>query len=230
MDDLKSIILLIRENGDNMTLVTEYANDASLLLNSSTMKEINEKNQRLGTTLSSSITELRNASGGIGEDEAIMVKDTIDEIISARIDKSDLENATIQSLAISLDMNKIIEYYSKAYDTKSTKMNMSEHSMVKELHSQNASSTSSSTSSHSNNTINDIRFYYRGLSLANVTTERFNTEVKDSLISKDIEFLETAFMDLRTRLNEESTINEISGIIHGQIQPAFQRIFKLVLE
>ena len=112
--------------------------DASLLLNSSTMKEINEKNQRLGTTLSSSITELRNASGGIGEDEAIMVKDTIDEIISARIDKSDLENATIQSLAISLDLDKIIEYYSKAYDTKSTKMNMSGHSMTKELHSQNS--------------------------------------------------------------------------------------------
>lgn len=230
MDDLKSIILSIRANGDNVTLVTEYTNDASLLLNSSTMKEINEKNQRLGTTLSSSITELRNASGGIGEDEAIMIKDTIDEIISARIDKSDLENATIQSLAISLDLNKIIEYYSKAYDTTSTKMNRSGHSMMKELHSQNSSSTSNSTSSHSNNTINDIRFYYRGLSLANVTTERFNTEVKDNLFPKDIEFLNTAFIDLRTRLNEKSTINEISGIIHGQIQPTLQRIFKLVLE
>jgi hypothetical protein len=111
-----------------VTLVTEYTDDASLLLNSSTMKEINEKNQRLGTTLSSSITELQNASEGIGENEAIMIKDTIDENISVRIDKSDLENATIQSLAISLDLNKIIEYYSKAYDTTSTKMNRSRHS------------------------------------------------------------------------------------------------------
>jgi hypothetical protein len=230
MDDLKSIILSIRANGDNVTLVTEYTNDASLLLNSSTMKEINEKNQRLGTTLSSSITELQNASGGIGEDEAIMIKDTIDEIISVRIDKSDLENATIQSLAISLDLNKIIEYYSKAYYTTSTKMNRSGHSMMKELHSQNSSSTSNLTSSHSNNTINDIRFYYRGLSLANVTAERFNTEVKDNLIPEDIEFLNTAFIDLRTRLNEKSAINEISGIIHGQIQPTLQRVFKLVLE
>lgn len=230
MDDLKSIILSIRANGSNVTLVTEYANDASLLLNSSTMKEINEKNQRLGTTLSSSITELRNASKEIGEDEAIMIKDTIDEIISARIDKSDLENATIQSLAISLDLNKIIEYYSKAYDTTNSKMNISEQSMTKELHSQNSSSTSSSTRSHSNNTINDIRSYYRGLNLVNLTTERFNTEVKDDLIPNDIEFLNAAFSDLRTRLNEKSTVNEISGIIHGQIQPALQRIFKLVLE
>jgi hypothetical protein len=230
MDDLKSIILSIRANGDNVTLVTEYTNDASLLLNSSTMKEINEKNKRLGTTLSSSITELRDASRGIGDDEAIMIKDTIDEIISARIDKSDLENATIQSLAISLDLNKIIEYYSKSYDSTSSKMNMSEHSMMKELHFQNSSSTLNSTSSHSNNTINDIRSYYRALNLANVTTERFNTEVKDYLIPEDIEFLNTAFIDLRTRLSEKSTINDISAIIHGQIQPTLQRMFKLVLE
>ena len=85
-------------------------------------------------------------------------------------------------------------------------------------------------SNHSNNTINYIRFYYRGLSLANVTTERFNTEVKDNLFPKDIEFLNTAFIDLRTRLNEKSTINEISGLSHGQIQPTLQRIFKHVLE
>ena len=129
-----------------------------------------------------------------------------------------------------MDLNKIIEYYSKAYDTKSTKMNMSGHSMTKELHSQNSSSMSNSTSSHSNNTINDIRFYYRSLSLANITTERFNTEVKDNLIPKDNEFLNSVFVDLRTRLNEKSTINEISGIIHGQIQPTLQRIFKHVLE
>jgi hypothetical protein len=110
MDDLKSIILSIRANGDNVTLVTEYANDASLLLNSSTKKEIDEKNQRLGTAQLSSITELRNASKEIGEVEAIMIKDTIDEIISAGIEKPDVENATIQSLAISLDLNKITEY------------------------------------------------------------------------------------------------------------------------
>lgn len=109
-------------------------------------------------------------------------------------------------------------------------MNMSGHSMTKELHSQNSSSTSNSTSSHSNNTINDIRFYYRSLSLANITTERFDTEVKDNLIPKDNEFMNTVFIDLRTRLNEKSTINEISEIIHGQIQPTLQRIFKHVLE
>jgi hypothetical protein len=85
------------------------------------MKEINERNQRLGASLSSTIIELRNASTEIRDDDADMIKDLIDEIISSRIDKSDLENATIQSLAISLELNKIIGYYSKAYDIKGSK-------------------------------------------------------------------------------------------------------------
>jgi hypothetical protein len=50
-------------------------------------------------------------------------------------------------------------------------MNISEHNMTKELHSQSSSSTSSSTRSHSNNTINDIRSYYQGLNLVNLTRE-----------------------------------------------------------
>lgn len=230
MDDLKSIILLIRSNGDNVTLVTEFANNASMLLNSSTMKEINEKNQRLGTSLSSSITQLHNTSKEIGDDNVISIDDIIDEIISARIAKSDIENATLQSLAISLDLNKILEYYSRAYDITGSKMNMSEQSMMKGMHSDNTSITSSSTTGHNNDTINDIPSYYRSISLSNVTSERLNMEVKDKLTPKDIEFFETAFIDLRTKLNEKSTIDEVSGLIHGQIQPALQRIFKLVLE
>lgn len=230
MDNVKSIISLMRSSGDNSTLVTEYAKNASVLLNSSIMKEINERNQRLGASLSSTIIELRNASREIGDDDADMIKDLIDEIISSRIDKSDLENATIQSLAISLDLNKIIEYYSKAYDIAGSKMNVSRHGMMKETYSHNASTPSSIGSHNDNNTLSDIRAYYRALSLTNVTTERFNMEVKDNLIPRDIEFFDTVFIDLKTRLNEKSTINEISGIIHGQIQPFLQRIFKLALE
>ena len=79
------------------------------------MKEINEKNQRLGTSLSSSIIEFLSASKEIRDVETVMINDIIDKIMSARIDKYDLENATIQSLAISLDLNKIFEYYSRGY-------------------------------------------------------------------------------------------------------------------
>lgn len=230
MDDLKSIISLLRANEKNATLVTEYTNDASLLLDSSTMKEINEKNQRLGDSLSSSIIELCSASKDIKEVETVMINDIIDDIISARIDKSDLENTTIQSLAISLDLNKILEYYSRAYDISDSKLNMTGHKMMNEMHSENASSTSNTKTSHNNNAINEIRSYYRSLSLPNITIDRFNDELESNLNSTDIEFLDIAFEDLWIKLNEKRATNEISGIIHGQIQPELQRIFKLVID
>jgi hypothetical protein len=232
MDDLKSIISSLEANEDNPTLVTDYANDASLLLDSSIMKEINETNQRLGTSLSSLINDLRNESKEIRDVGTVLINDIIDDIISARIDKSDLENVTIQSLAVSLDLNKIFEYYSRAYDISGSKMNMSGHSMMNERHSDIASPTSNSITSLSNNsnTIKDIRSYYHGLSLAEVTTERFNDELKDNLNSTDIEYLDIAFDDLLNKLSEKRTTNEISGIIHGQIQPELQRIFQLVLD
>lgn len=44
MDDIKSIILLVENNVDNTALLTEYADKASLLLNGSALKEINEQN------------------------------------------------------------------------------------------------------------------------------------------------------------------------------------------
>ena len=72
MDDFKSIILLIGNNVDNTTLLTEYADKASFLLNGSALKEINEQNQRLGNYLSSSTLDLKNVSktdGCKGEDQ-----------------------------------------------------------------------------------------------------------------------------------------------------------------
>jgi hypothetical protein len=175
------------------------------------------------------MTELRSASKEIRDVETVMINDIIDEIISARIDKSDLQNVTMQSLAISLDLNKIFEYYSRGYYTSGSKMNMSGN-MISEMHSQYTSSTSISTTTHNNKRINDMHSYNRGLSLTNVTIDRFDNEIKDNLNFTDIGFLETAFSDLRIKLNEKSIPNDISGIIHGQIQPALQRIFKLVME
>jgi len=134
---LKGIILLIRAEVDNPTLVTEYANNASSLLNSSTMKEINEKNQRLGKYLYSSIIDLRNVSKGNTEDRTNAIDEITEEIILARIDKSELENATVQSLAISLDLNKIFDYYSKAFHISDSMMSMSSHNLMGKMNVEN---------------------------------------------------------------------------------------------
>lgn len=49
-------------------------------------------------------------------------------------------------------------------------------------------------------------------------------ELKDDLNPKDVEFLDNALIDLKIKLNEKSTVNEISGMIHGQMQPILKNI------
>lgn len=46
-----------------------------------------------------------------------VIDDIIAEVISTRIDKSQLENSTMHALAISLDLNKVLDYYYKQSDS-----------------------------------------------------------------------------------------------------------------
>lgn len=195
------------------------------------MKEINEKNQRLGEYLYSSIIDLRNVSKGNTEDRTNTIDEITEEIILARIDKSELENATVQSLAISLDLNKIFDYYPKAFHISDSKMSMSTHNLMGKMNVESPMIASNLTTNVTQNMITDTESHKRALNLTNVTIDRFNMDVKNSLDSiKDIDYLESGFIALTTKLYEKGSINEISGIIHGQIQPALQDVFSLSLE
>lgn len=167
MDDLKSINLLITDNVDNPTLVAEYANNASSLLNSSTMKEINEKNQRLGKYQYFSMIDLRNVSKGNTGDRTNTIDEITEEIILTRIGRSELENATIHSLAISLDLNKIFDHYSKAFRITNSKMNTSAHDINGKMNVESPTISLNLTTNVTHNKVSDIE-YKRALSLTNV--------------------------------------------------------------
>ncbi len=84
MDDFESIILLVGNNVDNTTLLTEYADKASFLLNGSAFKEINEQNQRLGNYLSSSTLDLKN----VGKTDVKEMTNVINDIIAGYFNKN----------------------------------------------------------------------------------------------------------------------------------------------
>lgn len=110
-------------------------------------------------------------------------------------------------------------------------MSMSTHNLMGKMNVENPMIASNLTTNVTQNMITDTESYKRALSLTNVTIDRFNMDVKNSLDSiKDIDYLESGFIALTTKLSEKGSINEISGIIHGQIQPALQDVFSLSLE
>jgi len=231
MDDFKSIILLVGNNVDNTTLLTEYVDKASFLLNGSALKEINEQNQRLGNYLSSSTLDLKNVSKTDVKERTNVINDIIAEVISTRIDKTQLENSTMHAFAISLDLNKVLDYYTNAFQATVTQMNNSGH---KEMNMKVMNShvlDSNSTDTKSQITKPAISPYEQALSLTNVTIDRFDNELGNTLNStSQLNLVKNSLDTLKTKIEEKSSINDIAGLIHSQVQPALQEMFKLELE
>lgn len=65
--------------------------------------------------LSSSALGLKNVSKTNVKERTNVINDIIAEVISTRIDKSQLANSTMHALSISLKLNKVLDYYTKVF-------------------------------------------------------------------------------------------------------------------
>ncbi|MFZ0357520.1 MAG: hypothetical protein WAL53_05260, partial [Nitrososphaeraceae archaeon] len=70
---------------------------------------------------------MKNVSKTDVKERTNVINDIIAEVISTRIDKSQLENSTMHALAISLNLNKVLDYYTKAFQASVSEMNNSRH-------------------------------------------------------------------------------------------------------
>ena len=160
-----------------------------------------------------------------------VINDIIAEVISTRIDKSQLENSTMHALAISLNLNKVLDYYTKAFQASVSEMNNSRHKGMNMKVMNNHVLDSNSTDTKSQNTKPAIGPYEQTLSLTNVTINRFDNELVNPLNStSQLDLVKKSLDTLNTKIEEKNSINGISGLIHSQVQPALQEVFKLELE
>ena len=160
-----------------------------------------------------------------------VINDIIAEVISTRIDKSQLENSTMHALAISIDLNKVFDYYTKAFQASVSEMNNSGHKGMNMQVMNNHVLDSNSTDTKSQNTKPAIGLYEQSLSLTNVTIDRFDNELGNTLNStSQLDPVKNSLDTLKTKIEEKSSINDIAGLIHSQVQPALQEMFKLELE
>ena len=160
-----------------------------------------------------------------------VINDIIAEVISTRIDKSQLENSTMHALAISIDLNKVFDYYTKAFQASVSEMNNSGHKGMNMQVMNNHVLDSNTTVTKSQNTKPAICPYEQSLSLTNVTIYHFDNELGNTLNStSQLDPVKNNLDTLKTKIEEKSSINDIAGLIHSQVQPALQEMFKLELE
>jgi hypothetical protein len=87
------------------------------------------------------------------------------------------------------------------------------------------------TDTRSQNTKPAIGPNEQTLSLTKVTINRFDNELVNPLNStSQLDLVKKSLDTLNTKIDEKNSINGISGLIHSQVQPALQEVFKLELE
>lgn len=105
----------------NATLSAEHVEHAAEHLTNDTIKEITERNQRLGTELPASLSELQealeggNATSADVDEQVANINDLLDETVSVRIETAQLSNSTMQGTMLADFVDEILESYNGAY-------------------------------------------------------------------------------------------------------------------
>jgi hypothetical protein len=224
-DQIKSALMAIgQNNSSDMDAPKEHGRYARMLLNDSILKEINEKNERLATELPRALDLLQNISEKSDLNNNITrMLDLLSETIDSRVEKAQLENTTIQALAVAGDVDKVFKEYSAAFNQTASEMAMNMSNMA-----MNMSMTRDNETNIEIPTI--MEAYDRATVLVNVTIDRFEAELKGK--SENVSSEENALSGLehlREVIQNKERPTDLLGIVHGEIHPNLQIAFGLEL-
>ena len=208
----------------NATNAKAHADHATEHITANDTKEIKERNSRVADEFNKSMTDFVDAidSGSVsGSDVNTKVgniNDILSEIVSARIDKEQLDNVTVKALVVNDLVGEGLEHYGGALG------------MAEEGHDENQSnSTSEHTESQNNATTRIVNQadYQSSQAAVSRAIELYN-EIKpsgDSNASQLADSLNT----LKTKIDNKSPFDEVDKTVDDKISPVLSDMFKLNL-
>jgi len=266
-DALKAETQLVQQSigNDDLSSADKHADRAITHLNDNTTKEIAERNQRLADDLHNSLQSIKSfvttaSSNNSSNDISFLVDDAssiIDEVVSARIEPTQLNNSTIQALRLVELLDKLLTNYGSAYGVgfdmanmsmmmtmssgggkndginslSSTNMNMGKESGV------NMSMSSMSTNNNSfasRSTIVNTTDYETAQAIANKINEVFNGELSnassESKSTTTSQSIGNAVRELVAKVDSKSPAMDIMTIVHTKIHPKLITAFNLALK
>jgi hypothetical protein len=209
----------------NATNAKEHADHLTEHITANDTKEINEKNSRVADELNKTMTGLVDTIKSSSPSQSDIntrvgnINDILSEVVSARIDKEQLDNVTVKALVINNLVGEGLEHYSSALG------------MPEEGHEGNRGNTTSSEHSKNQNNetarIVDMADYQSAQAAVSRAIDLYN-EIKptgDSNSGQLIDSLNT----LKTKIDKKSAFDEIDKIVDEKITPLLNDMFKLNL-
>ena len=207
----------------NVTVAKEHAEHTTELLTANDTKEISERNPRLATELNGTLTDFVSAfetespSESEVKDKVSNISDILSEVVSARIDKEQLNNVTVKAEVVNDLVGKSLEHYGSA-------LGMEENG-----HDENNTSATNTTENVNNETakIVDEGDYQSAQAAISRAIDTYN-EIKPNENTNSSE-LGDSLSSLKSKIDSKSPFDQIDKIVDDKITPLLNDIFKLNL-
>ena len=215
----------------NSTLSAEHVEHAGEHLTNDTIKEITERNKRLGTELPTSLTELQetleggNATASDVNEQVANINSLLDETVTIRIEKTQLTNSTVQGTMLADFVDETLESYNGAYGVEEEH----EEGSMNEIQIGSANNmTSSEEGEHT--TIVNMMDYESAQALAARAQELFDTKLKamaEANATEAVTALDAGLKKLKQAIDNRAPLDEVDVIVHSEVHPNIQKAFNL---
>lgn len=229
----------------NATLSAEHVEHAAEHLTNDTIKEITERNNRLGTELPASLEELHealesgSATAAAVDEQVANINDLLDETVTVRIEKTQLTNSTVQGTMLADFVDEILESYSGAYgveeEHEGEEEGHDEDSMNEtETSSNEATQTSSedemTSSEEEHTTIVNMMDYESAQALAARAQELFDSKLRalaDANATEAVTALDAGLENLKQAIDDKAPLDDVDVIVHTEVHPNIQKAYNL---
>ena len=218
----------------NITLAQEHAEHATEHLDTNTTKELAERNKRVATDLTTELADLQNAikakpAPAVQEirNNISNINDTLQEAVSVRIEKDQLNNSTVNALAINDILGEVLESYGAAYGIEEEE----EGEEGKEYGNMTGTETNTTGTEASTNTttIIDQAEYQSAQAYANEAKQMLD-EIKvlaPSNATSAISNVESGLNEMITAINNKAPFNSVDEIVDSKVLPSLKTAFNL---
>ena len=215
----------------NITLAQEHAEHATEHLDANTTKELAERNERVSNDLTNGLSDLQasimaNPTPAIGviKEKVGNINATLQDVIAVRIEKDQLNNSTVNGLAINDILGEVLEHYGAAYGI-AEKAGEEEHS-----NETGAADNTTGTAAGSNTTaILDLAEYQSAQAYTNEAWQMLE-EVKvlaPSNATSAISNAENGINEMITAINNKTQFSKVDEIVDSKVLPSLSTAFNL---
>ncbi|MDQ3836017.1 MAG: hypothetical protein M3270_03680 [Thermoproteota archaeon] len=216
---------LIQSDLSNQTLVAWHSDKIGEFWNTNDTKEMTERNQRLGTDIPALISNITTAANSTNPDATKLgqlitsLDNDLAEATSVRIEKTELENATVNGLAVADILDETMEDYGIA--TGAEEENSSNVTGSNTTSQDNMSNVSEGAGSNETATIVNFAAYQTAQGLAAAAQDMYNNLKPKAMpnSSSEIAALDAAFANLRKAIDDKMSNDAIQAIVEGSIHP-----------